>query len=371
MQYNEYGSTGCMVSTVGFGGMRFDVKNQSDAECAQLLEYAYDKGINYFDTAPNYCEDRSQTIFGIGLKNLPRDKVYVTSKIMPAQAPTAEAGVEAVKKSLKTMGLDYIDFFHVWCLREMEHYHAAVKPGALYEGLLKCQEEGLVRHIPFSSHQSGDEIRAIVETKKFAGVLLGANILNFPYRWDGVEAAYKAKCGVVAMNPLAGGAIPTHEQELAFLAKDGLSVTESALRFMICCPEITVTLNGFTTREHIDIACKIADTGKAFTKDEIEDIKMQIGKSMNTVCTGCGYCKKCPQGIDVPSFMQVYNEYHLFGKSDAEMVGVMDFETNWGRLVGSRATAEDCVACGVCEHECTQHLPIIERLKKFSEWKNR
>ncbi len=368
MQYSEYGTTGCMVSAVGFGGMRFDVENESIVKSAELLEYAFDKGINYFDTAPGYCSDKSETIFGEGLKHLPRDKVFITSKIMPTVAQTAQQGIDAVKKSLKVMGIDYIDFFHVWCLREMAHYEAAVKPDGLYEGLLKCQEEGLVRNIVFSSHQSGGEIKQIIETGKFAGVLLGANILNFPYRWDGVEAAYKSGCGVVAMNPLAGGAIPTHEQELSFLAKDGMSVTESALRFMICCPQITVTLNGFTTREHIDTACRIADTGEAFTPEEIAEIREQIGKNMNSVCTGCGYCNKCPQGIDVPSYMQVYNEHHLFGKDDERMKKQMDHEYNWGRLVGSRDTYKDCVACGICENECTQHLPIIERLKKFADW---
>ncbi len=369
MQYSEYGTTGCQVSSVGFGGMRFDIVNESNEKCSELLEYAYDKGINYFDTAPGYCEDRSETIFKHALKKLPRDKIFVTSKIMPTSAQTAEAGVEAVKKSLKTMGIDYIDFFHVWCLRKMEHYYDAMKPGGLYEGLLRCQEEGLIRHIPFSSHQTGAEIKTIVESGNFAGVLLGANILNFPYRWDGVEAAHNAGCGVVAMNPLAGGAIPTHEKELSFLAKDGFSVTESALRFMICCPEITVTLNGFTTREHIDTACKIADTGKPFTKEEISEIKKQLGKSMNSVCTGCGYCKKCPQEIDIPSYMQVYNDHHLFGKSDEEMTKQMVFENSWGRLVGREGDYEKCVECGICEEECTQHLPIIQRLKEFSKWK--
>ena len=368
MQYNEYGSTGCMVSSVGFGGMRFNIENESNNKCSELLEYAYDKGINYFDTAPGYCDDRSETIFGIALKKLPRDKIFVTSKIMPTVARTAAEGVEAVKKSLKVMGLDYIDFFHVWCLRNMEHYSEAIKPGGLYEGLLKCQEEGLVRHIPFSSHQDGSEIKEIIDSGKFAGVLLGANILNFPYRWDGVEAAYNSGCGVVAMNPLAGGAIPTHEKELSFLAKDGMTVTESALRFMICCPEITVTLNGFTTKEHIDTACKIADTGEAFSKDEIAEIKTQIGNSMNSVCTGCGYCKKCPKGIDVPSYMQVYNEHHLFGKNDEDMKIQLNQEYSWGRLVGTKSKYDECVACGICENECTQHLPIIERLKKFADW---
>lgn len=369
MIYKEYGKTGCNVSAVGFGGMRFDINNNSDAQNAALLHYARDKGINYLDTAPGYCEDNSEEIYGLAIKEMKdREDFYVSTKFMPHNADTVEKTVEAVKKSLSRLNSEYIDFFHVWCLRKMEHYEEAVAPGAMYDGLLKCQEEGLIRNIVFSSHQPGHEIKQIIDTKKFAGVLLGANILNFPYRWDGVEAAYNSGMGVVAMNPLAGGEIPKHEKALSFLSQEGASPTESALRFMICCPQITITLVGFTTKEHIDAACKIADSGTPFTNEEIDAVKKNISDNMNTACTGCGYCKDCPVEINVPGHMQVYNEKHIFGCSEEEMKTKVSFEYEWGRLVGRAGEYEKCIACGKCETACTQHLPIIERLKEFKNW---
>ena len=69
MIYSEYGQTGKKVSAVGFGGMRFD-ESKSNEENAELLIYAYEKGINYFDTAPGYSSDRSEDIYGIGLSKL-------------------------------------------------------------------------------------------------------------------------------------------------------------------------------------------------------------------------------------------------------------------------------------------------------------
>jgi len=87
----------------------------------------------------------------------------------------------------------------------------------------------LIDHIVFSLHQPGSEIKHILEDGKMEGVLLGINILNFPYCWDGVMAAYQRGCGMVAMNPLFGGAIPTHEKELSFLASEGETPTEAAL----------------------------------------------------------------------------------------------------------------------------------------------
>ncbi|MEA2022410.1 MAG: aldo/keto reductase, partial [Candidatus Caldatribacteriota bacterium] len=210
MIYKEYGKTGEKVSAVGFGGMRFDTL-KSKKENAELLRYANSKGINYFDTAPYYCNDQSEDIFGIAFKNMPTD-FYVSTKGNPNQFSTAEKAKNAVKKSLDRLGLSKINFYHIWCLLKMENYKLAMKPGGQYEGLLQCKEEGLIDHIVFSSHQPGYEIKEILEDGKVEGVLLGINILNFPYRWDGVAAAYQKGYGVAAMNPLFGGAIPTHEK---------------------------------------------------------------------------------------------------------------------------------------------------------------
>ncbi len=146
----------------------------------------------------------------------------------------------------------------------MEHYDLAMRPGGQYEGLLRLKEEGLIDHIVCSSHQPGHEISKILDDGKMEAVLLGMNILNFPYRQKGVEAASKYGYGVVAMNPLSGGMIPQFEKDLKYLSRDGLSPTESALSFMIGNPFVDITLVGFTTEEHIDAACKNCRRGKSY-----------------------------------------------------------------------------------------------------------
>ncbi|TCO69847.1 aldo/keto reductase [Marinisporobacter balticus] len=368
MIYTEYGKTGKKVSAVGFGGMRFDL-SKSDEENAEIVRYASSKGINYFDTAPGYCDDRSEKIFGIAFKDMPND-FYVSTKGMPIQYDTAQKAKDAVKRSIKRLGVDKINFYHVWCLRKMSNYELAMKPGGQYEGLLACKEEGLIDHIVFSSHQPGHEIKHILDEEKFEGVLLGVNILNFPYRWDGVLNAYEKGYGVVAMNPLGGGTIPQHEKELSFLSTDGETPTEAALRFNIASPQITVTLNGFTTKEQIDMACRIADEGNTFEPYDLEKIKSRLGRNMNTVCTGCGYCWDCPMEIPVPAYMQFYNEKQMFGKSEEELKKELKRVCEWGFLAVRKGSAKDCIECGKCEEACTQHLPIIDRLKEIAKWES-
>jgi predicted aldo/keto reductase-like oxidoreductase len=373
MIYKEYGKTGIKVSAVGFGGMRFDEK-KSNEKNAELLLYAKEKGINYFDTAPMYCSDTSEDIFGIAIEQMSdmRDEFYVSTKGMPTEFDTADKARAAVEKSLKRIKSGYIDFYHVWCIRTMEQYELAMKKGGQYEGLLKCKEEGLIKNIVVSTHLPGNNIQTIINDGNFAGVLMGVNILNFPYRWQGVQTAYESGYGVVAMNPLSGGMIPKFENELGYLAAEGETPIEAAIRFCVSCPQITITLIGFTTKEHIDTACKVADNSAPFTQEDIERVKANVSENMDALCTGCGYCMKCcPKEIPIANYMQFYNDKAMFGKTEEELIKETKFHHEWGLLVDRKASAADCIQCGKCEAECTQHLHIIKRLAEIAEWESK
>ncbi|MGO1042296.1 aldo/keto reductase [Clostridioides difficile] len=370
MRYVEYGKTGKMVSVVGYGGLRFDLE-KSDQENADLIKYAYEKGINYFDTAPGYCDDRSEDIFGLAFRQMIKDgktDFYVSTKGKPKVYDTAEKAIDAVKKSIERLGVSKINFYHIWNIRKMEHYEFAMRTGGQYDGLLKCKEEGLIDHIVFSSHQPGDEVIKVLDENKFEGVTMGINILNFPYRLKGAKHAIESGYGVVAMNPLSGGTIPNYNEELSFLTREGESAIESALRFNIGIPQINISLIGVNKKQDIDDACKIADENKIYSDEDIHDIETRLSKNMNEICTGCGYCKVCPKDINTPAYMLFYNEKQMFKKSDEEMTKSVYGLAHWNYTMNSKAKAKECVACGKCEIECTQHLPIIARLKEIKQW---
>ncbi|MBN1258008.1 MAG: aldo/keto reductase [Planctomycetes bacterium] len=367
MQYTEYGKTGKQVSAVGFGGMRFDM-DKSYEENADLLHYARSLGVNYFDTAPGYFNGKSEEIFGVAIKEMTGD-YYIATKGSPMVFDTAQKALDGIRISLDRLGMDKIDFYHIWCLRKLEHYEIAMRPGGLYEGVLKAKEEGLVEHIVCSTHMPGHEVRTILSKDEFEGVLLGMNIINFPYRWDGVLAAREKGCGVVAMNPLAGGAIPKYADKLGFLSAEGETPVEAALRFNICCPQINVSLVGFTNKEEIEMACRIAEDAKPMSEEELQGLRAHLSKNMDEICTACGYClDSCPEGIPIPSLMMVYNHKALFKKNMEEIYDRLRHEYSWGVLVGRDGMAEKCIQCGKCEEACTQHLPIIERLQEMARW---
>lgn len=362
MFYKEYGNTGIKVSAIGMGCMRYDdkdVKAGNFEKCAETALYAHAQGINYFDTAPFYCDDKSEEITGIALSQLPRDSYYVTSKVNKGTLNndcSAESFRRRLETSLTRLKVDYIDFYHLWCILNVESFESQCEE--LYKFFEQAKSEGLIRHIVFSSHMQGDGLAQAVNSDRFEGMLLGYNALNYRFRQSGIEAAYNKGMGVVVMNPLGGGIIPQNPKTFEYLTEGtDLNVPQAALRFVASHKEITVTLAGCTTKEHVDDACKAVENLVEKPAREICEEYDKKGVSLNNLCTGCGYCNYCPKGIEIPKFMDSYNQ-QLLGNDTLERIN-----GHWCIPVNSAA---ECIACGKCEKLCTQHLPIVERLKEIS-----
>ena len=162
MWTKKYGKTGKDVSVISFGGMRFQTPKDIDTS-AELVTYAHQKGINYFDTAPGYCDDKSEEIVGAAIKTMPRDSFYVSTKCGSADGGELRTSLE---RSLKRLNVDYIDFFHIWCLVFPNQLPERVAKGAV-PALVKAKEEGLVRHAVVSTHLGGDDVAGVLDTGYF------------------------------------------------------------------------------------------------------------------------------------------------------------------------------------------------------------
>lgn len=356
MWHKPYGSTGKSISVIGFGGMRFAAPADLDASAA-LVRYAHAKGINYFDTAPYYCEDRSEEIMGRAFRGLPRESFYVSTKCAEADGAKLRASLE---RSLARLGLASIDFFHIWCLLRPEALDERRRGGAI-AAAQRAKEEGLIKHLVVSSHLIGEDNAAVLDTGLFEGITIGYNALNFPFRAKTLEAAARHRIGIVTMNPLGGGLIPRNAERLAFLCGPGdRDVMEAALRFNISQPAITCALVGFSCEQEVDAAVAAVEHFTPYSDAHIERVKASIGASFEGFCTGCGYCLPCPAGVEIPKLMDTFNERILEGTDAA-----MRDRLKWHWALPASAAAV-CTECGACEEACTQHLPIRERLKAIA-----
>ncbi len=359
MIYHKYGSTGIDLSAIGFGGMRFENQNDVDA-CASLLKSAYDAGINYFDTAPGY--GKSEDLYGVALKEMKKTRdekpFYVSTKTMKAEPKEIR---EQLEVSLKRMNIDYIDFYYVWYVLTLEAYKGRKVKGALKE-FERLKEEGLIKHICVSTHMIGTDIGEMLQDYPFDGVLLGYSVMNFPFRDAGLDSAAKLNRGVAVMNPLGGGIIPQYPDRFDFVkSKEEETVVESALRFLINDPRITVSLVGFSNQNDLAEAIRAVDGYQPIPKEKIQEIRDSLQGAFNELCTGCRYCDNCPEGVPVPKMMDAYNHYML---RDMPVAMVERLIWHWG--IGPESDLiRNCIQCGNCEDACTQKLPIIERLAQI------
>jgi uncharacterized protein len=356
MWYKPYGKTGLQLSAIGFGGMRFSQPNQTD-EMAQIVLHAHAKGINYFDTAPFYCDDKSEEIMGRAFSTMPRDSFYCSTKCAAAKGDELRASLE---RSLKRLCVDSIDFFHIWCLLWPHHLDQRIAGGAI-QAALRAKEEGLIKHLVVSTHLNGQEMVRVLESGYFEGVTLGYNVLNFPFRQEGLNAAMRLGLGVATMNPLGGGLIPRNAEKLAFIkgAADR-DVVQGALRFNVSEPAVTLALVGFASPAEVDQSVEAVENFSPFSSERIESIKAQVQSGFDGFCTGCGYCLPCPANVPIPKFMDVYNQKVLQG-GDQEMRDRLKW--HWSL---SPDEASVCTQCGQCEEACTQHLPIRDRLSEIA-----
>jgi len=359
MWHKTYGKTGKEISVISFGGMRFENPADIDAN-AEVVLHAYERGVNYFDTAPGYCEDHSEDIVGAAVKQMKPGTFYVATK---CSSPDGDALRKSLEKSLKRLNVERIDFFHIWCVITLEQWRQRIDGGAVAEAV-KARDEGLVSHLAISSHLPGEELKEVLAEGPFEGVTLGYCAINFPYRDAAVRAAGKAGLGVVTMNPLGGGLIPQNARRFDFIRSgDDPSAVTAALRFNVSNPHVTSALVGCTTKQHVDEAVDAVENFQPPDAAHIASMRQRILDAFEGLCTGCGYCLPCPQGLPIPKMMDAYNHKILSAGEGSQEIRD---RLKWHWSLDPKDAA-DCSQCGDCEDKCTQHLPIRERLAEIAQ----
>lgn len=357
MWYKTYGKTGKQIAVISCGGMRFDDPQNID-KAAEVVLRAYQRGVNYFDTAPGYLDDKSEFIFGAAIRHMTPGTFYTSTKTFGGNEADLRRDLE---KSLTRLGVPRIDFFHIWCILTPDAWRKRFDGGAV-AAAFKAKAEGLISHVVVSSHLPSKDLKKVLREGQFEGVTLGYNAIDFPYRQEAVDAAGEMGLGVVTMNPLGGGLIPRHAERFEFLKGDkDPSVVAAALRFNISQPAITSALVGFSSIEQVDQACDAVEGFEPYSAEYVAAIRAKLAPSLQGFCTGCGYCMPCPRDIDVPRMMDAYNHRLLAGKDD---VVAPRLAWHWGL---KPENAGVCVECGACQKRCTQHLPIVERLKDIAK----
>ena len=366
MIYKEYGSSGLKVSAVGFGGMRFDMK-QDEGKHVDLICYAFERGINYFDTAWGYHNGMSEIAVGKALKRHSRDSFYLASKFPGYDVNNFGKTAEIFEKQLEKCQVDYFDFYliHNVCEKNIEQY--LDRSFGTVDYLLEQKKKGRIKHLGFSTHADYNNflrfMDAYGEHMEFCQIQLNYIDYEFQEANKKIEYLNSKNIPIWVMEPLRGGKLANVDRSMLdelLVNRPDDSVCSIAFRFLQSIKGVCVTLSGTSNLEQSADNIKTFEEDKPLNKNEMDTI-LKIAQNMtkSVPCTSCRYCTEyCPRGLDIPKLIGLYNEIVFTGGGFLAPMYISTLDES------KRPSA--CIGCKACEAVCPQTIKISEIMTDFT-----
>lgn len=373
MKYREFGKLGITGSAFGLGCMRFNGEASGDAvideeKAVSLIRRAIDGGVTYLDTAYVYLDRTSEIVLGKALKDGYRDKVTIATKMPSEWVHNREEMENLLEEELRKLQTDHIDFYLMHGInREKWEYFKSIGAPEFFD---EKKREGKIRYKCFSFHGPYEEFEYILNDYDWDMVQIQYNFMDVENQagTKGLELAGRKGIPVVIMEGLLGGRLAKAPSDVQALY-DGFPIKRSpvewAFRWLCNHPQIATVLSGCNEAEQIDENLRIFDSVEPgiMTGEELELMDKVREAYLNRTkigCTGCRYCMPCPNGVNIPGLFAAWNRVSLYETHPSD-----DFDLQ--QIISKNEAANHCIACGSCETECPQHLPIIEKLKEAQE----
>ncbi|MBQ4243758.1 MAG: aldo/keto reductase [Clostridia bacterium] len=372
MTYNDFGEM--KISALALGCMRLPVIDGDDSKPDQnavneMVAYAMENGVNYYDTAWGYHAGNSEIAIGNALSEYPRNSFYLASKFPGYDLSNMPKVKEIFEKQLEKCKVDYFDFylFHNVCEMNIEQY--LDEQYGIFDYLTEQKKNGRIKHLGFSSHGSCEVIKRFLDAYGSAMEFcqLQINYLDWEFQdaRKKVELVKSYGLPVWVMEPVRGGKLvslePKYETALRNLRPDETTVGW-AFRFLQSIGATTV-LSGMSNMEQLKQNIDIFSENKPLSDEEMSVI-LKIADDMvnpkTLPCTACRYCTThCPMELDIPFLISLYNEHYF---SDGGFIAPMALMS-----LADDKQPSACIGCGSCEAVCPQQIKIPEALAKFSE----
>ena len=402
MELRTNPKNGDKVSLIGFGCMRWPMikdasgKDVIDQEAVnEMVDYAIEHGINYFDTSPVYLQGQSEKAAGIALGRHPRSSYYIATKLSNFGDQSAKGSIQMYRESFKQLKTDYFDYYLLHSIGRggKEAFNQRYMENGLWEFLQKEKAAGRIRNLGFSFHGSQPEFDYFMEEYD-AGrlvwdfVQIQMNYVDWAHA-DGrrnVNASYlyeqldKRGIPIVIMEPLQGGQLANVPAPIARQMKERepqKSVASWAFRFCGTHPRVLCTLSGMTAMDPLIENVKTFSNFQPLTAEELEFLEhmaVQMKEYPLINCTDCKYCMPCPWGIDIPGTFQHYNR-HVTEGTYAQSREQKDYAklkraylVSYDRAVPTVRQADHCIGCGECLSHCPQSIAIPGQLRRIARY---
>jgi predicted aldo/keto reductase-like oxidoreductase len=410
MTYRTNPHSGDKVSLLGYGCMRWPLKQKADGSgeeidqeaVNELVDYAIAHGVNYFDTAPVYIRGWSETATGIALKRHPRDKFFIATKMSNFADSSRQGSIDLYNNSLKALQVDYWDYYLMHNIGPGEGIPTFRKrfiDNGILDFLIKEKEAGRIRNLGWSFHgdvKVFDHVLAMDIQWDFCQIQLNyqdwqhaeykRNVNAEKQRNVNAEYLYgelaKRNVPAIIMEPLLGGRLSRVPMRALALMKEVLpesSPAQWAFRYAGSPEKVLTVLSGMVYKEHLQENILAYAPLVPLNEKEYATLERVTGILIDSEyipCTECQYCMPCPYGLDIPSIFAHYNRCITEGNlpKDSQDKNYRRarraFLTGFDRGIPKERLFNRCITCSLCTEKCPQKIPIpehMERIDKFVE----
>ncbi|TLX72562.1 aldo/keto reductase [Labilibacter sediminis] len=286
MEYRRFGKTGKNISVITLGGMRFkqvwdnprhEIPAATQDHCNQLVDLAIKNGVNHFETAYGYV--KSETVFGRTLNDelkIDRSSYHLMTK---GTANTADEMRKLVDEQLKTLKTDYFDFYAWHGINNQELLENSCKKNGSVEALLKLKEEGIIKHVGFSTHGSLETIKNTIDTDLFEFVNLHYYYF-YQRNLEAIELAEKKDLGIFIISPNDKGGQLYKAPAKIRKAIPHCSPIQWNARFCLSTPAIHTLSFGMNEVAHFDEMNGIFPTHQPLCKEDASS-KVKLDDMLN------------------------------------------------------------------------------------------
>ncbi len=362
------------ISLCGMGCMRLPESEPGvidEAQVFEMVDYALEQGVNYFDTAWAYHSGNSELVMGKALARHPRESFKLADKFPGYDSANWGKVEEIFEEQLRKCQVEYFDFylFHNLCEVNVDAYLDDEKYG-IFSYLMEQKKNGRIKHLGFSVHGTKETMQRFLEAygehMEFCQIQLNYLDYDFQDAKAKLKLAKQYNLPVICMEPLRGGRLVklTEKQEgiLKAVQPEWTNVAW-ALRYLESQSEVLTILCGSSSFEQAkeNIATLSEDISLSDAEfAALEEVAKDMVASDVLPCTGCRYCvDHCPQGIDIPRMLELYSEHKFTGGGFLAPFAI------GATPEGERP--EDCLQCGACSEVCPQQIDIPGELEKFTE----